>query len=152
MVGYIVDLTIILHGLFLSTHDDVEACEVQEVINHHVQSGLQERIHHDIRRFITDKGPFEYRGVDLVIEKMIDLIKRFCVPPVGIERRTSIGAPACWQPPYPGDSTTCSLGLVALPSCSLASHIVATYIQYIVVLGTSVVVLIAHTEVSHLYS
>ena len=86
MVGYIVDLTVILHGLFLSTHDDVSACEVQEVMNHHVQSGRQERIHHDIRRFITDEGPFEYRGNDIVVEKMIDLIKKFCVPPASIRR------------------------------------------------------------------
>ncbi|KAI0276087.1 hypothetical protein BGY98DRAFT_987906 [Russula aff. rugulosa BPL654] len=75
MVGYIVDLTIILHGLFVSTHDDVSACKVQEVMNHHVESGLQKRIHHDVRRFITDEGLFTYRGNDLVVEKMIDLIK-----------------------------------------------------------------------------
>jgi len=80
MVGYIVDLIIILHGLFVSTHNDVSACKVQEVINHHVESGLQKRIHHDIRCFITDGGPFTYRGNDIVVEKMIDLIKKFCVP------------------------------------------------------------------------
>lgn len=81
MVGYIVDLTVILHGLFVSTRDDVSACKVKEVMNHHVASGLQKRIHHDICRFITDGGPFTYRGNDLVVEKMIDLIKKFCVPP-----------------------------------------------------------------------
>ena len=86
MVGYIVDLTIILHGLFVSTHDDVSACKVQEVMNHHVESGLQKRIHHDVRRFITDEGLFTYRGNDLVVEKMIDLIKKFCVPPAAIRR------------------------------------------------------------------
>lgn len=86
MVGYIVGLTIILHGLFISTHDDVSACKVQEAVNHHVESGLQKRIHHDVRRFITDEGPFTYRGNDLVVEKMIDLIKQFCVPSAAIRR------------------------------------------------------------------
>ena len=86
VVGYIVDLTIILHGLFFSTHGDVSACKVQEVMNHHVESGLQKRIHHDVRRFITDGGPFTYRGNDLVVEKMIDLIKTFCVPRAAIRR------------------------------------------------------------------
>lgn len=86
MVGYIVDLTIILHGLFVSAHGDVSACKVQEVMSRHVESGLQKRIHHDIRRFITDDGQFTYRGNDLVVEKMIDLIKKFCVPPAAIRR------------------------------------------------------------------
>ena len=86
MVGYIVDLTIILHGLFVSTHDHVSTRKVQEVMNHHVESGLQKRIHHDIRHFITDGGPFTYRGNDLVMEKMIDLIKKFCIPPAAIKR------------------------------------------------------------------
>jgi hypothetical protein len=86
MVGYIVDLTIILHCLFVSTHDGVSACKVQEVMNRHVESGLQKRMHHDIRCFITDRGPFTYRGNDIVVEKMIDLIKKFCVPPAAIRR------------------------------------------------------------------
>jgi hypothetical protein len=86
MVGYIVDLTIILLCLFVSTHDGVSACKVQEVMNRHVESGLQKRMHHDIRCFITDRGPFTYRGNDIVVEKMIDLIKKFCVPPAAIRR------------------------------------------------------------------
>ena len=80
MVGYIVDLSIILHGLFDFTHNDVSAREVQDVMNHLVESGLEKRIHHEIRRFIIYEGPFTYRGHDLVVEKMIDLIKWFCVP------------------------------------------------------------------------
>ena len=79
MVGYIVDLIIILHGLFVSTHD-VSACKVQEVMNDHVESGLQKCIRHDVRRFITDEGQFTYRGNDFVVEKMMNLIKKFCVP------------------------------------------------------------------------
>jgi len=65
---------------------DVSACKVQEVMNRHVESGLQKCIHYDIRRFITDGSPFMYRGNDLVVEKMIDLIKRFSVPPAAIRR------------------------------------------------------------------
>ena len=80
MVSYIVDLTIILHGLFVSTRD-VSAQKVQEVMNHHVESGLQKRIRHDVCRFITNEGQFTYRGNDLVVEKVIDLMKKFCVPP-----------------------------------------------------------------------
>ncbi len=88
MVGYIVDLTIILHCLFVSTHDDVSACKVQAAMNHHVESGLQKGIHHDIHRFITNEGPFTFRGNDLIIEKMIDLIKKVCVPPAAIRHFT----------------------------------------------------------------
>jgi hypothetical protein len=86
MVGYIVDLTIILHGLFVSTHDDVSACKVQEVMNRHVESGLQKCIHHDIRRFITDGGPFTYRGNDLVVEKNDRFDQKIQCPPAAIRR------------------------------------------------------------------
>lgn len=55
MVGYIVDLTIILHALFVSTHDDVSACKVQEVMYHHFESGLQ--IEADSPRYL----PLHYR-------------------------------------------------------------------------------------------
>jgi hypothetical protein len=81
MMGYIVDLTIILYGLFVSGHD-VSASKVHDVMNRHIKSGLQKRIHQDISRFVAKpkETAFIYRGKDLVIEKIIDLIIISCVP------------------------------------------------------------------------
>ena len=79
MMGYIVDLTVILYGLFVSTRD-VSARTVHEAMSHHVKSGLRKQIHQDIRRFVTMDNLSTYRGIDLFVEKIIDLIRQSCVP------------------------------------------------------------------------
>jgi hypothetical protein len=81
MMGYIVGLTVILHGLFVSAHD-VSASKVHEVMSHHIKSGLQGHIHQDISRFVTEprETSYTYRGKDLVMEKIVDLIRQSCVP------------------------------------------------------------------------
>jgi hypothetical protein len=80
MMGYIVDLTVILYGLFISGHD-VSAHKVHEVMSRH-KSGLRGQIHQDISRFVTESREtmVTYRGIDLVMEKIIDLIRQSCVP------------------------------------------------------------------------
>jgi len=83
MMGYIVDLTVILHRLFISAHD-VSASEVQATMDLHVRSGLREQIHGDICRFVTVLDSLPHRGNDLAMEKIIDLIKQFCVPPLSL--------------------------------------------------------------------
>jgi len=77
MMGYIVDLTVILHGLFLSGRG-VLASKVQEAMEYYLQSRLREQIHQDIRSFVTEEVLFTYRGRDLVMEKIIDLIRQSC--------------------------------------------------------------------------
>ena len=79
MIGYIVDLTVILHGFFVTAHD-VSAGKVHKAVDYHLQSRLREQIHQDIRGFVTEQALFIYRGKDLVIEKIIDLIRQSCVP------------------------------------------------------------------------
>jgi len=78
MMGYIVDLTVVLHGLSLSGHD-VSAGKVHEAIDY-FKTRLRGQIHQDIRNFVTEESLFTYRGRDLVIEKVIDLIRQHCVP------------------------------------------------------------------------
>jgi hypothetical protein len=78
MMGHIVDLTVILHWLFVSAHD-VSASKVHEAMNYHVNSGRRDLIHQDIGRFVTEETLFTYRGRDVVMEKIIDLIRQSCV-------------------------------------------------------------------------
>jgi hypothetical protein len=79
MMGYIVDLNVILHGFFVSSRD-VSASKVHEAMDHHLRSRLREEIHQDIRSFVTEQASFIYRGKDLVMEKIIDLIRQYCEP------------------------------------------------------------------------
>lgn len=81
MMGYVVDLTVILHGFFVSTSThDVSASKVHKAMDYHLQSRLRGQIHQDIRSFVTEQASFIYRGNDLVMEKIIDLIRQSCVP------------------------------------------------------------------------
>jgi hypothetical protein len=78
-MGYIVDLTVILHWLFVSARD-VSANKVHEAVDYHVSSGLRRGIHQDISRFVLTEDFSIYRGNDLFMEKIIDLIRQYCVP------------------------------------------------------------------------
>jgi len=79
MMGYIVDLTVILHWLFISARD-VSANKVHEAMVYHINSGLRKDIHQDISRYVTGDAYWAYRGSDLFMEKIIDLIRQSCVP------------------------------------------------------------------------
>ena len=79
MMGYIVDLTVILHGFFISA-GDVSANKVHEAMDYYLQSRLREQVHQDIRNFVTQQASLIYRGNDLVMEMIIDLIRQCCVP------------------------------------------------------------------------
>jgi hypothetical protein len=79
MMGYIVDLTVILHGFFVSARD-VSARKVHEAMDIHLHSRLRELVHQDIRSLVTEQASSIYRGNDLVMEKIIDLIRQFCEP------------------------------------------------------------------------
>ena len=74
---YIVDLTVILHGLFLTTRN-VSAADVQLALGEYRRNS-RSRIHEDIRSFL-EQSPFIDQGRDMVMEKIIDLIKQNCVP------------------------------------------------------------------------
>jgi hypothetical protein len=83
VVGYIVDLTVILDGVFGEAAGDMSPDDVERVINRLVSSGRTTVIHQHIRRFITEAFAitFSVPQKDLVLERIIDLIKQFCVTP-----------------------------------------------------------------------
>ena len=81
-MGYIVDLTAILDDIFRTASGNVTGNNVQSAIDRHVNSGRRDRIHRDIQSFVTET--FAIRFIvpqkDLVLEKIIDLIRQYCVP------------------------------------------------------------------------
>jgi len=85
VMGYIVDLTVILDGVFRVAANNVRADDVQSVLDRHVKSGRRDRIHRDIRSFVTNTQAVAIRFAvpqkDLVLERIIDLIRQYCVPP-----------------------------------------------------------------------
>ena len=83
MVGYIVDLTVILDGTFRMAAGDMSPDHVLQVADRHASSGHKDAIHRDIRSFIAEAFAlrFPVQQMDLVLEKIIDLIKQYCVPP-----------------------------------------------------------------------
>jgi hypothetical protein len=81
VVGYIIDLTLILCGAFSSRN--VSPGEVQLVINNYTGSGLKTSIHSDISGFVTTVPQFQYHGNDVIIAKIRDFTLRNCDPPWG---------------------------------------------------------------------
>ena len=81
-MGYIVDLTVILCGVF-GSHSNASPSGAQSVINNFASSSLKTSIHNDISGFIRTVKEFEYDDNDLVMAKIIDLISRNCDPPPG---------------------------------------------------------------------
>jgi hypothetical protein len=78
-MAYIVDLTVILHRLFLSTRR-VSAMEVQSAVKDYAKSSSRRQIHEDIRSYVTFVQTFlsSYRDKDFAMEKIIDLIEQCC--------------------------------------------------------------------------
>jgi hypothetical protein len=82
VMGYIVDLTVVLDDIFRIAAGHVSSDSVHMAMDRHVSSGRRDRIHGDITSFVTEV--FAIRSVpkrDLTLEKTIDLIRRYCVPP-----------------------------------------------------------------------
>jgi hypothetical protein len=84
VMGYIVDLTVILDDLFRIAAGNVSADVVQLAMERHVSSGRRDWIHGDISSFVAET--FESRSTvpqrDPTLEKIIDLIRKYCVPPL----------------------------------------------------------------------
>ncbi len=80
-MAYIVDLTVILHGLFVSARS-VSATKVQSAVKDYAKSSSRSRIHDDIRSFVTEiLFTYQtYQKKDTITEKIIDLIEQNCVP------------------------------------------------------------------------
>jgi hypothetical protein len=80
VVGYIVDLTLILCRVFRSP-GNVLRREVQSAINDYADSSLKTSIHNDISSFITTVSQFQYHNNDVIIAKIRDLTLRNCDTP-----------------------------------------------------------------------
>jgi hypothetical protein len=82
-MGYIVDLTIILDGIFKLGGGCVSVNEAQMAMDRHLSSGHRDRVnlHRDINSFVTETFVIKsmVRQRDLVLEKIIDLIRKYCV-------------------------------------------------------------------------
>jgi len=83
LMGYIVDLTVILDDLFRTTGAEVSANDAELAIDRVVKSHLRDRIHRDICNFVTEAAAIRFTVPqrDLVLEKIIDLIRQYGVPP-----------------------------------------------------------------------
>ncbi|KAN0136278.1 hypothetical protein V8E53_005883 [Lactarius tabidus] len=82
VVGYIVDLTVIMDGIFRVAAGDMASKHALLALDRHEKSGRRDAIHRDIRSFIAEAFAirFSVPGKDLVMERIIDLIKQYCVP------------------------------------------------------------------------
>ncbi|KAH9170100.1 hypothetical protein EDB89DRAFT_1980563 [Lactarius sanguifluus] len=81
VMGYIVNLTVILDSIFSKISGDISPDTVTSVINGHIDSGKRNKIHDDIRTFVTETFPLRFsESQDLILEKIIDLIQEFLPP------------------------------------------------------------------------
>ena len=81
-MGYVVDLTVIMDGIFKVAAEDMTPEHALQIVNMHERSGRRDVLHHDIRSYIAEAFPirFSMAGKDLILERIIDLIKQHCVP------------------------------------------------------------------------
>ena len=82
VVGYIVDLTVIMDGIFRVAAGNMSPERALLILDRHEKSGRRDVIHRDVRSFITEASSLRSSvpGKDLVLERIIDLIKQHCVP------------------------------------------------------------------------
>ncbi len=78
VVSYIVDLTIILCGVF-GSRIDVSPSQIQSVINNFAGATHKASIHSEIRSFVNGVPRFEFLDNDVVMTKIRGLISRNCL-------------------------------------------------------------------------
>ena len=83
VMGYIVDLTAILDDIFRIAAGNVSASDVRSAADRHVISGRRDRIHQEIQNFVFETFVIRFTTPqrDLVLEKIIDLIRQYCITP-----------------------------------------------------------------------
>jgi hypothetical protein len=84
-MGYIVNLMVILDAIFSTTSGDISREDVLLVMERHITSGYK-GIHRDIREFVRTFAAKFSHPRDLILERIIDLIQKFCVSPTGTSR------------------------------------------------------------------
>ena len=83
MMAYIVNLIVILDGISRAAGTNTIENTTEEVMRDHIRSGRRDNIQWDIRRFVAGTYPIRFAipQKDSVVEKIIDLIRRYCAPP-----------------------------------------------------------------------
>ena len=83
-MDYIVNLTVILDDIFRTAASNVTESDALKATNTHIRSGRRDSIHRDIRKFVTVTFAVKFAEMqkDLFLEKIIDLIRQYCVPPL----------------------------------------------------------------------
>jgi hypothetical protein len=82
-MAYIVNLIVILDGIFRAAATNTTESTAQEVMRDHIRSGRRDNIHWDIRSFVTGTYPIRFAipQKDSVVEKIVDLIRQYCARP-----------------------------------------------------------------------
>jgi len=80
VMGYIIDLTVILNDIFRVGSGNVSASDIQPAVDGHVRSGCRDRIHQEIRSFVTETFAigFSVPQRDLILERITELIRQYC--------------------------------------------------------------------------
>jgi len=80
VMGYIIDLTVILHNIFGVVPGDVSASDIQLAVDRHVRSGLRNRIHQEISSFVAETFAiiFTVPQRDPILERIAELIQQYC--------------------------------------------------------------------------
>jgi hypothetical protein len=79
-MGYIIDLTVILDDIFRTAAGYASADDAQVAMDRYLGSGRRDKIHRDIRRFVTQTlaTGTTVPQRDLVLEKIEELIRHHC--------------------------------------------------------------------------
>ena len=82
-MGYIVNLTVILDAFFRSTTGNMTENAALKAMGTHVRSGRRNSIHQDIRSFVRETFSIRFAipEKDLILEKIVSLIRQYCSPP-----------------------------------------------------------------------
>jgi hypothetical protein len=78
-MGYIVNLTMILDDIFQTADSSVTESAALKVMDAYVRSSRRERIHQDIRSFVTETFAIGFANPqnDLVLGTIINLIRQY---------------------------------------------------------------------------
>ena len=81
-MGYIVNLIVILDEMFRTASSNVTEGATLMVMETYVRSSRRDSIHEEIRSFVTETFSNRFDSdKDLVLEKIIELIRQYCSPP-----------------------------------------------------------------------
>ena len=80
VMGYIIDLTVILNDIFRGVSGNVSVSDIRSAVDGHVSSGCRDRIHREITNFVTETSAigFTVPQRDLILERITELIRRYC--------------------------------------------------------------------------